>query len=128
MAAVEREMPAWQWTSRWLSLSPALVELLAELDQRLDMLALGRLPAGPWADDVVKAQGEPMVRVVGREASGSGIVRIEDREHVRDLARAVAVELVDAADGQAQVRLEQVVSMSVLQPALRTGVGHGRKG
>ena len=52
-----------------------LVELRAELDQRLDILALRRPASRPGADDVVEAQGEPMVRVVGGERARLRVVR-----------------------------------------------------
>ena len=83
------------------------VQLPAELDQLLDMVALGRLPAGPGADDVVEAHGQPVVRIVGGEGTRFGIVGVEDREDVGHLGAAVRIELVQAADGQAEPGLEQ---------------------
>ena len=58
MAAVEREMPAWQWTSRWPASRAAgrvPAEIFAEGENRLHVPLFRVHEPGERFDDVVKA-------------------------------------------------------------------------
>mgnify|MGYP007115651452 CR=1 FL=1 len=51
-------------------------------------------------DDVVEAQGRAFMRLIGQEGFELRQVRIEQREHMADLALALRRQLFDAANGQ----------------------------
>ena len=77
-------------------------EIATKTQEHLDILALGQAHARHVVDDVVEAQIEPVMLTERAEGVGIGKAGIEDREHVRDAACAVAFELGDAADGDAE--------------------------
>ena len=87
MAAVEREIPAWQWMSR----PPASRRVAAESQNRLDVPSLGRQNVRVRLDRVVKAEGGAKVRIERLERLRVGPFRVEDRQNMRDASTLVAM-------------------------------------
>ena len=61
MAAVEREIPAWQWIRR----PPAFCGVAAEGQDRFDICFLGQKNVWTWLDRIVKAQRRAKVWIIG---------------------------------------------------------------
>ena len=100
IAAVERDTPMWQWTSRWPSADSPFPHLVAEAQDGLHMLRCRQDHAGNRVDDVVKAQDRSVVALISFERLRIGMIRIEDRENVGHGPLARVRQFRDAADRQ----------------------------
>ena len=74
MAAVEREMPAWQWIKRWR----ILAYITAERQDRLDVRPLRQDDPGAGLDLIVKIQRRAQVGIESAERRWFRPLRIEN--------------------------------------------------
>src|SRR5438034_7095142 len=94
-------------------------QLGAELEQACDILAARRKTVGRRLDDVVKAQPQPTMRRKFAECVELGMVRVEDRQHVRDPGGAMLAEFRNAADRHPK-RCQNSSPFASFQPAERS--------
>ncbi len=73
-------------------------QFFAELQDGFHVLQLGRNHAGLRLCDVVKVEGDAVMRVIRIEGGRLGRAGIEKREDVGDAALAMSVELFEAAN------------------------------
>ncbi len=77
-----------------------------ELQHARHVLRLRRDEAGRLFDDVVELQLQPRMLAIRAEGFGLGLVRVEDRKHVADLAAGVPRQLFKPANGDREGRIE----------------------
>ncbi len=109
-------MPAWQCTSRWRTFSGSRERILAEFQHLSDVLRLRRKEAGGFLNDIVEFQLKPGVLAIAAKSLRFGLLRIEDRENVADLAIGVPGKLFQPANGDREGSVGwQHVSSSLLR-------------
>ena len=73
-------------------------DIPSEVEQPLDVPALGRDPIGIRLDHIVKSKLQPRVPVIDAESIGLGPSGIEDREDMGYAPRAMEAELIEPAN------------------------------
>src|SRR5215469_10623106 len=74
------------------------LNVAAEFQNLCDVLRLRSLPPWLFLDNIVELQDKPGVLAVSAEGFGLGLLGIQDREHVTDLAFCMAGKLFESAD------------------------------
>ena len=96
MAAVEREMPAWQWISRL----PASAASRPKVRIASTSASLRQQNVGARLDRIVKAQGRAKVRIERLERFRVRPFRVQNRQNMRDAAALVADDFVKSTNGE----------------------------
>src|SRR5271165_6399030 len=98
-----------------------MFDIAAELQDLGDVLGLGRQHARRVLDDVVEFEFEAGMLAVRTESFGLRLIRVEDGEHMADLAVGVACKLLYSADGN-QKRGLNWRHFSILRPRCATAL------
>ena len=96
VAAVEREIPAWQW----ISSPPCFGRVAAESQNSLDVPFLRQENVWIRLDRIMKAQGRAKMRIVRQKGFRIRPFRVEYRKNVGDPSALVTDEFVKSANGE----------------------------